>query len=153
MKMGLRKKQRVESGSKRVRREPSDHAPHSLTLGVLGMIVAVSAVFVICGTWLLSMQFEARDYEMEARRRQQDLFAARDGLKDKEAQVGSMHRDEFLREAALGPLGMIDPLPVSFSEMRLDAERKLELEKAAREAREALRGERVAVSNLLKEMR
>jgi hypothetical protein len=82
MKMGLRKKQRVESGSKRVRREPSDHAPHSLTLGVLGMIVAVSAVFVICGTWLLSMQFEARDYEMEARRRQQDLFAARDGLKD-----------------------------------------------------------------------
>lgn len=151
--MSARLRRRSDSTSKRVRREPTESVPHSLSLRGLAAIVGVSAVFVACGTWLLAVQFETRDYEMATRKKQEQLFAARDALKDLEAEAGRLHRDEFLREAALGPLGMVDPLPVSVSEMRVDAGRQRELAAAAVQARASLARERIELETFPKEAR
>jgi hypothetical protein len=151
--MSARLRRRSESTTRRLRREPMETPPNSLSLRGLATIVGVSAVFVACGTWLLAVQFEARDYEMATRKKQEELFAARDALKDLEAEAGRLHRDEFLREAAMGPLGMVDPLPVSLSEMRVDAGRQRERAAAAVKARAAMARERIELETFPKEAR
>jgi len=146
-------RRRSGSGLKQVRRDAGEGAPRSLSMMTLGAIICVSSVFVFCGTWLLAVQFEARDYEMETRKRQEELLAVRDALKDMEAEAGRLHRDEFLREAAMGPLGMINPPSVSVSEMRVDGIRRRELAAAAVRARAGLAAERLEIETFAKEAR
>lgn len=104
------------------------------------VVFAVGAVGSALGVAQVKVQFDARDYAIEARRMQELAQLRRDEVRKLEARLGGLKAGQNLREVAMGPFGMVEPESVSPIEVGEDA--KEEFARAAREAAEALKARR-----------
>ena len=136
-------KHRAPHAKPRKRREKNHgERPSQLRLPTLLVILATGAVATTMGVMLVGAQFQARDYEMEARRLQELSRERRDEVKKLQTRLGGMKRSETLREAAMGPLGMIEPHPADISQLDVDPALITEFERAEEFARQNIAAER-----------
>ncbi len=83
----------------------------ALDLRTLAVVLAIGAVATGLGIAQVRARFDARDYSIEARRIQDLATVRRDEVRKLEAKIGGLKAGQNLREAATGPLGMIEPAP------------------------------------------
>ncbi|MDK2970790.1 MAG: hypothetical protein PWP23_545 [Candidatus Sumerlaeota bacterium] len=129
-----------ERGQKETRRRtPRETAPPApLHIGALALILAAGAVAAALGVVIVDARFEARDLEIETRRIQELSSERRGDIRALEAQIGQLKRGESLRQAALGPLGMIEPAPAVVDRMDVSEERAESIRRASQKARQLL---------------
>lgn len=118
------------------RRAPEN--PKRLRLSSLFVILALGAMGTVLGVTVVDARFTAQDHEFETRRLQESAKLRRDEIRDLNSRIGDFKRGESLREAAMGPLGMIEPSAESVGRLEVDESRVDEVRRAAREARQAL---------------
>lgn len=130
-----------DTRSRTVRKSRAPKAP-AAPLGVKGMLTvfAIGAIGTALGVTQVKVQFDARDYAIEARRVQELAQLRRDEVRKLEARIGGLKAGQNLREVALGPFGMVEPETVSSIEV--DGNMKDEFAKAAQEAEAALKARR-----------
>lgn len=136
-----RRDSRGSSVRVRPRRTTEPSAP--LRVGGLLAILGAGAVCTALGVLVVGTRFEARDLEIEARRMQEMTRERRDGIRQLETTISQMKRGEALREAALGPLGMVEPAASMMEVLEVNPERVEAFGMAARRARQRLVIERV----------
>lgn len=121
------------------RRAPRETAaPAPLHIGALALILAAGAVAATLGVIVVDARFEARDLEIETRRLQELSGERRGDMRALEAQIGQLKRGESLRQAALGPLGMIEAAPAVVDRMDVSGERAQSVRRASQKARQLL---------------
>ncbi len=106
------------------------------------VILAVAAIATALGCLQVKIQFDARDYQIETRRLQELASVHRDEIRKLETRLGDLKRDENLREAALGPLGMVEPSPSDIRSLTIDDTRVQIFRTASTDAREAIESRR-----------
>lgn len=123
----------------RPRRAPRQSAPResppTLSVGAVTVIFGAAGIAAALGLSVVHLQFNARDHQIEARRLQELAGQRRDDVRKLETHIGFLTRDESLREAALGPLGMVEPSLESVQDLEVDAFRARRLVRAERAAR------------------
>lgn len=125
------------------------------TLGAAGVltIFGIAGVATALGLSAVHQQFSVRDHQIEARRLQELAGTRRDDVRKLETQIGFLTRDESLREAALGPLGMVEPAADSVQDLEVDAQRAAEIAAAHDRARARLAAMREEYDAFGKEVR
>lgn len=137
----------------RAAKKPRAGKSAAAPLGTRGLfsIFAIAAVGAVLGAAQVKVQFDARDYAIEARRVQELTQIRRDEVRKLEARIGGLKAGQNLREVAMGPFGMVEPAPESVSAIEVDEDVKEEFAKASREAAEALKTRREAYARAGKE--
>lgn len=120
------------------RRAVAREASTPLKVGGLLLILGAGAVAALLGVVIVDVRFEARDMEIETRRLQELAGERRGEIRALEAEIGQLKRGESLREAALGPLGMVEPAPAVVDRMEVSEARAEDYRRAAQKARQRL---------------
>lgn len=135
----------------RGRRRGEGERPSTLGLAGVAVIFGTAAAATVLGALQVQARFAERDYEMEARRLQELARERRDDTKELQSRLGGLKRGEMLREAALGPLGMIEPPAESIGDLRVDPALITAFEDAQFKAQKEIAAERARLEAFRKE--
>ena len=139
----------VRASRVRARRQ---EAPVRLRMSLLLAIWACGAAATAMGVMIVEKRFEAQDLRMETSRLQDVTRVRRDEIRELEVRIADLTRGESLRQAALGPLRMIEPPAnmvgdLKISETQIDAFRE-----ATDEASRDIAAERARLDHFSKEV-